>query len=105
MEQIANAFTHRTNPAAERAGSTRHAQTLVRRAALTLAMAAVWGGAAGSAKPLFALLNVYKVPMVLSLSILVALPAVLVTRSLLRVAVPPLELVSAIVSGLERGAL
>jgi hypothetical protein len=68
-------------------------------------MAAAWGVAAGSAQPLLALLNVYKVPMVLSLSLLVALPAVFVARSLLRITVPPLELVAAIVTGLERGAL
>src|ERR1700759_4772110 len=83
MSHTMNAYADTMNGSVERAAATRHTQSLVRRAGLTLAMAAVWGFAAGSAKPMLALLDVYKVPMVLSLSVVVALPAVLVTRRLL----------------------
>jgi hypothetical protein len=102
---VTHAFSETTTTSRERALTTRHAQSLVQRAGLTLAMAAAWGIAAGSARPMLALLNIYKVPMVLSLSVLVALPAVLVARSLLRLTVSPLTIVTAIVTGLERGAL
>jgi hypothetical protein len=107
MSHAMNAFTETTTTTTpiERAVTTRHAQSLLHRAARTLLMAAAWGFAAGSAKPLLALLNVYKVPMVLSLSLIVALPAVLVARSLLRIPVSPMQLLTAIVTGLERGAL
>lgn len=105
MSHTMNSFTDTTSTPIERAAATRHSQSLLRRAGLTLAMAAAWGLAAGSARPALALLNIYKVPMVLSLSLLVALPAILVTRNLLRITVPPIELLTAIVTGLERGAL
>jgi hypothetical protein len=105
MTQVTHAFSETTTTPRERALTIRHAQLLVRRAGLTLAMAAAWGVAAGSGKPMLALLNIYKVPMVLSLSVLVALPAVLVTHRLLRLTVSPLATLTAIVTGLERGAL
>jgi hypothetical protein len=105
MSHAMNAFTDTTTTPIDRTAPSRHAQSLLQRAGRTLVMAAAWGVAAGSARPMLALLNVYKVPMVLTLSLLVALPAVLVTRSLFRIAVSPLELLTAIVTGLERGAL
>ncbi|HEX3595302.1 MAG TPA: hypothetical protein VHU80_09380 [Polyangiaceae bacterium] len=105
MSHTMNAYTDTMNGSVERAAAARRVQSLVRRAGLTLAMAAVWGFAAGSAKPMLALLDVYKVPMVLSLSLVVALPAVLVARRLLGLAMSPVALLTAIVTGLERGAL
>ena len=90
---------------AERARVTRSTQDLVRRSATTLGMASLWGLAAGSAKPLLALANVYKVPMVIALSLAVAMPAIFVTRRLLRITVSPVALFAAIVASLERGAL
>jgi hypothetical protein len=93
------------SPHAERARVTRHAQLLVRRSATTLGMAALWGLAAGSANPMLAVANVYKVPMVIALSVAVTMPAVLATRRLLRLAVPPVELLTAVIASLERAAL
>ena len=105
MTQAVNALDNTIRSNTEPSVSTRYAQSLLHRASLTLAMAAVWGFAAGCARPMLALLNVYKVPMVLTLSVVVALPAVLVARRLLRIAVSPVVLLTAIVAGLERGAL
>ena len=87
MSHAMNGFTDTTTNPIERTAPSRHAQSLLQRAGLTLLMAAAWGVAAGSARPMLAVLNIYKVPMVLTLSLLVALPAVLVTRSLFRIAV------------------
>jgi len=52
-----------------------------------------------------ALFNLYKVPIVLTLSVVVTLPAVLVARRLLGIAMSPVVLLTAIVTGLERGAM
>lgn len=70
-----------------------------------LCFAAVWGLAAGSAAPWLALANVYKVPMVLSLSLLVALPGVLVARHLLKLEVGKLEVVTSLVNSVYRASL
>jgi hypothetical protein len=105
MTQAVNAFSNTTPDITEPSVSNRYAQSLLRRAALTLAMTAAWGFAAGCAKPMLALLDLYKVPMVLSLSVVVALPAVFVARRLLGIAMSPIVLLTAIITGLERGAM
>jgi len=84
---------------------SRRRHDVLARALGALGFAAVWGLAAGSASPALAIANVYKVPMVLALSAVVALPAVLVARHLLRVAVAPFELCSALVVSLFRASL
>jgi len=105
MFNATHSFNETTNAAIDRIPSTRDARLLLQRAGFTLAMAAVWGFAAGSARPTLALLDVYKVPMVLSLSLLVALPAVLVARHLLDITLSTVALLIVIVSALELGAL
>jgi len=70
-----------------------------------LGFSAVWGFAAGAAAPLHALANIYKVPMVLALSLLVSLPAVLVTRHLVRAEVPVIEFIACQVRSAFRAAL
>ena len=50
--------------------------------AAALALASLWGIAAGSASASLAMANAYKVPMVILLSALTALPAGLVTLRL-----------------------
>ena len=91
--------------ALERAPDARSVQHVLRRSLSGLGFAAVWGLAAGSAAPALAVANIYKVPMVLALSAVVALPAVLVTRYLLRVAIPTFELCAAFVTSLYRASL
>src|ERR1700753_764983 len=93
------------NAHAERARLTRSAQELLRRSATTLGMAALWGLAAGSANLGLAVANVYKVPMVIALSVVVTAPAVLATRRLLGLWVPPLELLTAVIASSWRAAL
>jgi hypothetical protein len=89
----------------ERAASSRRDTQLFSRALLALGMAALWGLAAGAKVPMMALANIYKVPMVLALSGLVAAPAVAVTRHLLRLELAPRDLADAGVNSLFRGAL
>jgi len=86
-------------------GSSRQRYDVLGRALSGLGFAAIWGLAAGSGAPALALANVYKVPMVLALSAVVALPAVLVTRHLLRIRVAPFELCAALVTSLYRASL
>lgn len=105
MTQATNAFSNTNRDHTEPSVSSRFAQSLLHRAALTLAMVAAWGFAAGCAKPVLALFNLYKVPMVLTLSVVVTLPAVLVARRLLGIAMSPVVLLTAVVTGLERGAM
>jgi hypothetical protein len=88
-----------------RAGGSRSLHDVLARALSGLGFAAVWGLAAGSAAPALAVANIYKVPMVLALSAVVALPAVLVTRHLLRVPVAPFALCAALVVSLYRASL
>jgi len=105
MAQAMEAFSVKTGAALERAPNARSVHDVLRRALSGLGFAAVWGLAAGSAAPALAVANVYKVPMVLALSAVVALPAVLVTRHLLRIAIPTFELCAALVTSLYRGSL
>lgn len=70
-----------------------------------LALSALWGLAAGSNSATHALANVYKVPMVILLSALTALPAGLVALRLLNAPLPGRHLVGAFASAIFGGTL
>ncbi|MBS1123299.1 MAG: hypothetical protein H6Q90_5527 [Deltaproteobacteria bacterium] len=70
-----------------------------------LALSALWGLAAGSTSATLALANAYKVPMVILLSALTALPAGLVTLRLANAPLPAHQLVSAFVTSIFGGTL
>lgn len=89
----------------ERARASRATYDVLAKALGTLGFSAIWGLAAGSALPRLALANVYKVPMVIALSLLVSLPAALVTRHLLRIELLTKDVVAALVVSLFRGSL
>jgi hypothetical protein len=91
--------------ALERVESTRQQHELLTRALTALGFGALWGLAAGSAVPALAIANVYKVPMVIALSIAVALPGVLVARHLLKLQVSVQALCAMIVTSLHRSTL
>lgn len=89
----------------ERARASRKTHQVLLRALTGLGFVAIWGLAAGAATPALAIANIYKVPMVMALSAVVALPAVLVARHLLRSELRPSELCSAFVTSLYRASL
>jgi hypothetical protein len=89
----------------ERAQQSHRTHDVLRRALTSLGFAAIWGLAAGSAAPALAVVNIYKVPMVVALSAVVALPGVLVARHLSRIEIRPFELASAFVTSLYRASL
>jgi hypothetical protein len=64
------------------AGSTRRLQIVVSALLTSLVFAALWGAAAGSRIPSLAVANLYKVPMVVLISAVGALPAGLLTWKL-----------------------
>jgi len=70
-----------------------------------LALAALWGLAAGSTSAPLALSSAYKVPMVIFLSALTALPAGLVTLRMLDAPMRAHQLVSAFASSIFGGTL
>ena len=105
MAQTMEAFRVDAAAALQRGPDTRSVHDVLRRALSGLGFAAIWGMAAGSAAPALAIANIYKVPMVLALSVLVALPAVLVTRHLLQIAISKFELCAALVTSLYRASL
>lgn len=105
MAQAMETFTDGLNGAVERARESRRTHDALVRLLTSLGFAAIWGVSAGSAAPALAVANVYKVPMVLALSAVVALPAVLVTRHLLRITIKPFALFSAFVTSLYRASL
>jgi hypothetical protein len=70
-----------------------------------LVLAAVWGLAAGSTSASLALANAYKVPMVILLSALTALPAGLVALRLTNAPLPAHQLVSAFATAIFGGTL
>lgn len=86
---------------------TRSQQTMLAILALFagLALSALWGLAAGSTSATLALSNVYKVPMVILLSALTALPAGLVALRLLNAPLPAHQLVGAFASAIFGGTL
>jgi hypothetical protein len=70
-----------------------------------LALAAIWGLAAGSTSATLSLANAYKVPMVILLSALTALPAGLVALRMLDAPLRADQLVAAFASSIFGGAL
>jgi hypothetical protein len=105
MAQTMETLTSSVGAGLAPAGGSRPLHDVLARALSGLGFAAVWGLAAGSAAPALAVANIYKVPMVLALSAVVALPAVLVTRHLLRVPIAPFALCAALVVSLYRASL
>ena len=105
MAQAMETFADGIGTAVEQVPASRRLHDVLLRALTGLGFAAVWGLSAGSAAPALAIANIYKVPMVLALSAVVALPAVLVTRHLLRMAIPPFEVCSALVTSMYRASL
>jgi hypothetical protein len=86
---------------------TRARETMLAVIALVagLGLAAVWGLAAGSASPALALADAYKVPMVILLSALTALPAGLVTLRLTNGKLGGAQLASAFATSIFGGTL
>jgi hypothetical protein len=108
MAQLMETFTGASEAAGtvlERVENTRKRHETLQRALKGLGFSALWGLAAGAAAPALAIANIYKVPMVLALAAVVALPAVLVTRHLLRITIPTSELCAALVTSLYRASL
>ncbi len=70
-----------------------------------LALAALWGLAVGSTSPTLAIANAYKVPMVILLSALTALPAGLVALKMLNAPLRSHQLVSAFATSIFGGTL
>jgi len=70
-----------------------------------LVLSSIWGLAAGSTSASLALANAYKVPMVILLSALTALPAGLVALRMLNAPLSAHQLVSAFVSAIFGGTL
>jgi hypothetical protein len=70
-----------------------------------LLLSSLWGLAAGSTSVTLALANAYKVPMVILLSALTALPAGLVTLRLANAKLPAHQLVSAFATSIFGGTL
>jgi hypothetical protein len=105
LAQILESFVDAAATPVERVATTRTLYDTFARGLGGLGLTAIWGLMAGAAAPRLALANVYKVPMVVALSLLVALPGVLVARHLLRLYVAPLEIVSALVASVYRASL
>ena len=87
--------------------ATRAQETMLTVIAIVAALllAAFWGLAAGSASPELALADAYKVPMVILLSALTALPAGLVTLRLTNAKLAGTELAGAFASSIFGGTL
>lgn len=92
---------------ADAAPKTRAHGTLLTITALFagLFLSATWGLAAGSTSAALALSNAYKVPMVILLSAITALPAGLVTLRFTNAALSPHQLVTAFATSIFGGAL
>jgi len=105
MTQVFEAFAGKLETPAARSDVLRKSHGVLRYAILTLVFAAVWGLAAGAGSPSLALANLYKVPMVVTLSTLVALPAILTTRHLLDLRPSPLDVIAALTKSLFRASL
>jgi hypothetical protein len=105
MTQVFEAFAGKLETPSARSDVLRQSHGVLRYALFTLVVAAVWGLAAGAGSPALALANLYKVPMVITLSTLIALPAILTTRHLLELRATPLEVIGAITKSLFRAGL
>jgi len=86
---------------------TRAAQLMLTISALFagLALSALWGIAAGSSSAALALANAYKVPMVILLSALTALPAGVVALRLANARLAASDLISTFVTSIFGGTL
>jgi hypothetical protein len=105
MAQMSETLAADIGGVTERARDSQRTYDVLLRGLTALGLAAVWGISAGAASPALAIANIYKVPMVLALSAVVALPAVLVARHLLNIAIRPFVLCSAFVTSLYRASL
>jgi hypothetical protein len=86
---------------------TRAHQVMLTIAALMsgLVLSSLWGIAAGSSSPALALANAYKVPMVILLSALAALPAGLVALRFTNARLAVVDLISAFATSIFGGTL
>lgn len=73
--------------------------------ACALVLSSIWGIAAGSSSSALAISNSYKVPMVIFLSALTALPAGLLALKLMNARLAALDLVTAFATSIFSGAL
>jgi hypothetical protein len=105
VNQTFDDFAGSTRSALGRVNALRRVQELLVKTAGVVAYGALWGLAAASGNPPQALLSAFKVPMVLCLTVLVALPSILVTRTLLRATLSPIDLLATLVTALYRGSL
>jgi|JI10StandDraft_1071094.scaffolds.fasta_scaffold274212_2 hypothetical protein len=86
-------------------GRARRGQLMISALLASLVAAALWGLAAGGRELGPALANLYKVPMVVLLSVLSAAPAGLLAWKLSGVAMRPSDLMLAFVTGVLAGTL
>ncbi len=105
LEHSPVGFEQSKDNALLRVESSRQRHELIVKSLSALGFGALWGLAAGSAVPALAIANVYKVPMVIALSVVVTLPGVLVARHLLELEVSVQAICGAIVSSLHRSTL
>lgn len=87
--------------------TTRSQETMLAIVALAigLVLSSIWGIAAGSASASLALANAFKVPMVILLSALTALPAGVVALRLTNARLAPAQLASAFATSIFGGTL
>ena len=92
-------------PLADDLGRAKRLQLLTSAGLLSVVFAAVWGLAAGSGSLQLALANVYKVPMVVLLSALSAVPIGLLTNRLLGSKMRPGDLIACLAASVFAGSL
>ena len=92
-------------PLADDLGRAKRLQLLTSAGLLSVVFAAVWGLAAGSGSLQLALANVYKVPMVVLLSALSAVPVGLLTNRLLGSKMRPGDLIACLAASVFAGSL
>lgn len=92
-------------PPGESLTTARRRQLLASAGLLSVAFAGVWGLAAGSGSLGLALANLYKVPMVVLLSVLSAVPIGLLTNRLLGSRLRPADLLLALAASVFAGTL
>jgi hypothetical protein len=105
MQTLVTVFNHACGialPSAE-ATPSRRGQLSLSAMAASIAMAALWGAAAGSSVPSLALENLYKLPLIVVLSAVGAVPAGLLAWKLVRAARPARELLLAYASSIFLG--
>lgn len=90
---------------AEELSRSRRLQLLASAGLLSVAFAGLWGLAVGSSSLLLAIANLYKVPMVVLLSALAAVPVGLLASRLLGSAMRPSDLVLGLAASVFAGTL